>query len=102
MACQVDSAITQYEWVQKMLCQAMKLLSVEQIKSFKGIDAYHPASEWYFSHLREDYRKNDGHEKEVATKELERLGFIIEENEKHITFKDTKGISSWGGAKIVK
>ena len=102
MPCQVESGIDHYEWLQKMLCQAMKLLSVEQIKSFERIDCYQPACEWYFHHLVEDYRRNSGAEKDAAAKELERLGFIIEEDEKSLSFTDTKGISLWGGLNIVK
>lgn len=64
---------------ENILCQACKLLSLEQIDSLRNPGSgIYDGLDWYRSHLFSDYCYNeDETEKQTALKELNRLGFTV-------------------------
>lgn len=73
--------VPHHKWIERMLCQAMSFLSVEQIGSIKTCDGYISAHNWYCSHLYSDFLEAFEKKDETAMnryrKEVERMGSTI-------------------------
>lgn len=66
--------------IDKILCQACKFLTKEQMCKIKGRPnvIWHDLQSWYSDHLALDALHNEGEERDVAIKEAERLDWKIE------------------------
>lgn len=79
MPCFVESpSCPEQEWIEYMLCQACRYLTIEQLIEIQGLDCYQGLYDWYKHHITMDFMRNHAEnneeEKNRCIDEAKRIG----------------------------
>jgi hypothetical protein len=50
-------SMSENEWKERMLCESLSMLSVEQIESMRNHDGYISTYQWYAEHIYGDFKE---------------------------------------------